>query len=219
MKDQEGVIKYQLRHTQKPIIEKISLSEINAWRTIIFRLDLIGQSPERYDNLGFGNISQRLNSQSSQFIITGSQTGHIEQLSPEHYCLVVKADPRKNRIESCGLSKPSSESLTHACIYDLDNTIQAVIHVHSPEIWKNTAALALPHISADIPYGTAEMAIAVEQLFQSGDLQQTSLFTMLGHEDGVVSFGRNMQEAAWELIKHLSLAIGIEQHQPARSNP
>ncbi len=212
MKEQEGVIKYQLEHTEKPIVEKISLSEINAWRTIIFRLGLIGQDPERYDNLGFGNISQRLDSQSSQFIISSSQTGHIEHLSPEHYCLVVQADPRKNQIQSCGLYKPSSESLTHASIYAQDGNIQAVIHVHSPEIWNNTAALNLPHISADIPYGTVEMAIAVEQLFQSGDLQRTSLFTMLGHEDGVVSFGVNMQEAAWELIKCLSLAIGILQH-------
>ena len=212
MKEQEGVIKYQLEHTEKPIVEKISLSEINAWRTIIFRLGLIGQDPERYDNLGFGNISQRLDSQSSQFIISSSQTGHIEHLSPEHYCLVVKADPQKNQIQSCGLYKPSSESLTHASIYAQDGNIQAVIHVHSPEIWNNTAALNLPHISSDIPYGTVEMAIAVEQLFQSGDLQRTSLFTMLGHEDGVVSFGVNMQEAAWELIKCLSLAIGILQH-------
>ena len=85
-----------------------------------------------------------------------------------------------------------------------------MIHVHSTEIWNNTAALNLPHISADIPYGTVEMATAVEQLFQSSNLRQTSLFTMLGHQDGVVSFGRNMQEAAWELIKCLSLAIGIE---------
>jgi L-ribulose-5-phosphate 4-epimerase len=212
MQEQEGVIKYQLEHTEKSINEKFSLSEINAWRTIIFRLGLIGQDPERYDNLGFGNISQRLDSQSSQFIISSSQTGHIEHLSPEHYCLVVKADPRKNQIQSCGLYKPSSESLTHASIYAQDGNIQAVIHVHSPEIWNNTAALNLPHISADIPYGTVEMAIAVEQLFQSGDLQRTSLFTMLGHEDGVVSFGVNMQEAAWELIKCLSLAIGILQH-------
>ena len=212
MKEQEGVIKYQLEHTEKPIVEKISLSEVNAWRTIIFRLGLIGQDPERYDSLGFGNISERLDSQSSQFIISSSQTGHIEHLSPEHYCLVVKADPRKNQIQSCGLYKPSSESLTHASIYAQDGNIQAVIHVHSPEIWNNTAALNLPHISANIPYGTVEMAIAVEQLFQSGDLQRTSLFTMLGHEDGVVSFGVNMQEAAWELIKCLSLAIGILQH-------
>ena len=165
MKQQEGVIKYKLKHTQKPIHEKISLCGINPWRTIIFRLGLIGQDPERYENLGFGNISQRLNSQSSQFIITGSQIGHIEHLRPEHYCLVVKADPRNNRIESCGLFKPSSESMTHASIYAQDNTIQAVIHVHSPEIWKNTVALALPHIPAHVPYGTVEMAIAVEQLF------------------------------------------------------
>ena len=211
MKEQEGVIKYQLKHTQKPINEKFSLSEINAWRTIIFRLGLIGQDPERYGNLGFGNISQRLNKQSSQFIVSGSQTGHIEHLSPEHYSLVVKADPRKNRIQSCGLIKPSSESLTHASIYAQDSNIQAVIHVHSPEIWNHTVALNLPHISSDIPYGTVEMAIAVEHLFQSGNLQQTSLFTMLGHEDGVVAFGGTMQEAAWELIKYLSLAIEIEQ--------
>ena len=210
MKEQEGVIKYQLEHTQKPINEKFSFCEINAWRTIIFRLDLIGQDPERYENLGFGNISQRLDAKSRQFIITGSQTGHIEHLSPEHYCLVVKADPHKNRIESCGHYKPSSESLTHASIYAQDSSIQAVIHAHSPEIWGNTVALGLPHISADIPYGTVEMVLAVEQLLQSGNLQQISLFTMLGHEDGVVSFGRNMQEAAWVLIKYLSLAIGIE---------
>ena len=211
MKEQEGVIKYQLEHTQKPINEKFSFCEINAWRTIIFRLDLIGQDPERYENLGFGNISQRLDAKSRQFIITGSQTGHIEHLSPEHYCLVVKADPHKNRIESRGHYKPSSESLTHASIYAQDSSIQAVIHAHSPEIWGNTVALGLPHISADIPYGTVEMALAVEQLFQSGNVQQISLFTLLGHEDGVVSFGRNMGEAAWELIKYLSLAIGIEQ--------
>jgi L-ribulose-5-phosphate 4-epimerase len=54
------------------------------------------------------------------------------------------------------------------------------------------------------------MALAVEPLFESGKLQKISLFTMLGHEDSVVSFGRIMPEAAWELIKYLSLAIGIE---------
>jgi L-ribulose-5-phosphate 4-epimerase len=211
MKEHEGVIKYQLEHTQKPINEKFSFCEINAWRTIIFRLDLIGQDPERYENLGFGNISQRLDAHSSQFIISGSQTGHIEHLSPEHYCLVIKADLRKKRIESCGHIKPSSESLTHANIYAQDSSIQAVIHGHSPEIWANTEALGLPHIATDIAYGTVEMALAVEQLFQTGNLHQISLFTMLGHEDGVVSFGKTMGEAAWEMTKYLSLAIGIEQ--------
>ncbi len=212
MKEQEGVIKYQLEHTQQPVNQTFPFAETNAWRTIAVRLDLIGQNPNRYDNIGFGNISQRINAHSEQFIISGTQTGHIEQLSPEHYCLVVEAEPHQNRLQSRGLCKPSSESLTHASVYAQDNAIQAVIHAHSPEIWKHTLALGLSHTSADIPYGTVEMAAAVEQLFQSGKLKQTSLFTMLGHEDGVVAFGANMQEAAWELINCLSLAIGIEQH-------
>ena len=211
MKEQEGVIKYQLHHTRQMISHQFSFTEINAWRTIVFRLGLIGQTPEKYANIGFGNISQRLTPDSAQFVISGTQTGHIEQLSPEHYCLIVKADPSKNLIQSCGLCLPSSESLTHASVYAHDSSIQAVIHAHSPEIWNHTAALKLPHTTANISYGTVEMATAVEQLFRSGELTQTSLFTMLGHEDGVVSCGRNMQEAAWTLIKYLSLAIGIEQ--------
>jgi ribulose-5-phosphate 4-epimerase/fuculose-1-phosphate aldolase len=213
MKQQEGVIKYQLNHTQQPISPLHSLTDINAWRTIAVRLDLIGQSPERYRNIGFGNISQRIDPHSAQFIISGTQTGHIEQLNPEHYCLIVKAEPHQNRIQSRGLCKPSSESLTHASVYAQNQAIQAVIHAHSPEIWKHAVALGLPHTSADIPYGTIEMAMAVEQLFQSGKLAQISLFTLLGHEDGVIAFGRNMEEAAWELIKHLSKAIRIEQQR------
>lgn len=211
MKEQEGVIKYQLNHTQQSINCLLSLTEINVWRTIAVRLGLIGQTPERYDNIGFGNISQRVDAHSAQFIISGTQTGHIEQLCPEHYCLIVKAEPHQNRLQSWGLCKPSSESMTHASVYAQDNTIQAIIHAHSPEIWKHTVALDLPHTGADIPYGTVEMATAVEQLFQPGKLTQISLFTMLGHEDGVVAFGSSMQEAAWELIKYLSLALGIEQ--------
>ncbi|MDI1291777.1 MAG: class II aldolase/adducin family protein [Methylobacter sp.] len=213
MKQQEGVIKYQLNHTQQPISQPCSLTDINAWRTIAVRLELIGQSLGRYQNIGFGNISQRIDPHSAQFIISGTQTGHLKQLNPEHYCLIVKAEPHQNRIQSRGLCKPSSESLTHASVYAQNPAIQAVIHAHSPEIWKHTVALGLPHTSADIPYGTVEMAMAVEQLFQSGKLTQTSLFTMLGHEDGVIAFGRNMEEAAWELIKHLSKAIRIEQQR------
>ncbi len=216
MKEQEGVIKYQLNHTQQPINLPFPFAEINAWRTIVVRLDLIGQNPERYDNIGFGNISQRVDAHSDQFVVSGTQTGHIERLGPEHYCLIVNAEPHQNRLQSCGLCKPSSESLTHASVYAQDPTIQAVIHAHSPEIWKHTAVLGLAHTKADVPYGTVAMAMAVEQLFQSGELSQTPLFSMLGHEDGVVAFGKNMQEAASELIKCLARAIGIEQQPITR---
>jgi L-ribulose-5-phosphate 4-epimerase len=211
MTEQEGVIKYQLMHAQQPVDPSLPITGLNAWRTIFVRLGLIGQNPKRYGNIGFGNISQRIAPDSDQFLISGTQTGHIVHLSLEDYALVIKAEPHQNRLQSCGLRKPSSESLTHASVYAYNNTIQAVIHAHSPEIWKHTVMLGLPHTSADVPYGTVEMATAVEQLFQSGTLAQISLFTMLGHEDGVVAFGKNMQEAAWQLIKCLSMAIAIEQ--------
>lgn len=211
MIEPDGVIKYLLNHTHQPIDQPCSLTEINAWRTIAVRLGLIGQTPGRYDNVGFGNISKRLKATENKFIISGTQTGHIENLKPEHYCLIVKAEPQLNRLQSCGLCKPSSESLTHASIYAQDPNIQAIIHAHCPEIWKNTVTLKLPHTRADVPYGTVEMVAAVEQLFKSDSLEMTSLFTMLGHEDGVIAFGTSMQEAALELINHLSLAISIEQ--------
>ncbi len=216
MKEQEGVIKYRLRHRQQPIKPQCSLAEINAWRTIVVRLGLIGQNPERYGNVGFGNISLRLDAHSDQFIISGTQTGHIEHLSPEHYCLIVKAEPHQNRLQSIGLCKPSSESLTHASVYAQNPAIQAIIHAHSPEIWRHTLALGLPHTGADVAYGTVEMALAVERLFQSGQLAEVSLFTLLGHEDGVVAFGSTMREAAWVLIDYLSRAIGIEQQRISR---
>lgn len=210
MNDQEGVIKYQLEHVHKSINIPFGFNELSAWRAIIYRLGLIGQVEHRYDNLGFGNISQRLNAHSQQFIISGTQTGHLEYLQAEHYALVERAEPHDNYLKSSGLFKPSSESLTHASIYTLNSKVQSVIHVHSPEIWRNTMALNVPHISAKIPYGTVDMAVAVEHLFQTGHLDNIALFTMLGHEDGVVAFGGNLQEAAEELIKYLALAICFE---------
>ncbi len=92
-------------------------------------------------------------------------------LSSEQYWPTVKANPGENQIESCGLCKPSSESLVHTNIYALDINIQAVIHGYSPDIWNITHALNLPHISA---YSTVKKAQAVEQLFQSIEIQQSS---------------------------------------------
>ena len=207
MNEQEGVIKYELEHQQMPMTEFFSVKQISAWRAILFRLGLLGQDPDRYDNLGFGNISHRVKPQSNQFVISGTQTGHIKYLCSEQFVLVVKAEPRQNRIYSCGLIQPSSEALTHASIYSLDPKVNAVIHVHSPEIWGNTKVLNLPHISADIPYGTVAMAIAVEQLFKDGSLCNSSVFSMLGHQDGVVAFGKTIEEAALALISYLSLSL------------
>lgn len=211
MSEAEGVIKYQLHHKHAPLSNNIVVAELNAWRTVMFKLNLIGQNPHRYDGYGFGNISQRLTTPDLQFIISGTQTGHLSVLNRSDYCLVTKASPQTNSIVSCGESKPSSEALTHASVYLQSQKIQAVIHVHCQEIWQHTQKLKLAYTAAHVAYGTPEMANAVTQLFKLEHWQQTAVFTMLGHEDGVVAFGESPKEAACALITQLSLALAIEQ--------
>ena len=207
MSEQEGVIKYQLNHDYAPLASAISLAEINAWRSILYKLNLIGQDDQRYGGLGYGNISQRVSAKPLQFVSSGTQTGHLEQLSRHDYCLITEAIPQNNRITSKGNCQPSSEALTHASVYAQDDTVQAVIHVHSPAIWKNTHTLQLAHTPADIAYGTPEMANAVAELINSQSWQHAAVFTMLGHEDGVIAFGTSsLTQAAQILISQLALA-------------
>jgi len=214
MPDQEGVIKYKLSHQNIAIEEHIPIVEINAWRTLFFKLQLIGQVSERYDGYGFGNISQRLSSANltyPPFIISGTQTGNIDSLSRHHYCVVLEANPLENSVKSAGKTQPSSESLTHACIYQQNKSIQAVIHIHSPEIWLNTQQLKLPYSAANVSYGTPEMAGEVKKLFDTASFQNTGIFSLLGHQDGIIAFSDSIEKAALLLIKTFSKALSIEQ--------
>ncbi len=211
---QEGVIKYMLRHQTIPIDEHISIASITAWRTLFFKLELIGQLERRYDGYGFGNISQRLapvNSETVPFIISGTQTGNIDSLFRHHYCVVLEANPLENSVKSAGKTQPSSESLTHACIYQQNKSIQAVIHIHSPEIWLNTQQLKLPYTAANVSYGTPEMAGEVKNLFDTASFQNTGIFSLLGHQDGIIAFSDSIEKAALLLIKTFSKALSIEQ--------
>lgn len=211
MNDQEGVIKYRLQHHYGNLPITTDINPINAWRSLLYKLKLIGQSPEKYQGLGYGNISLRMQPDRRAFLISGTQTGHLPCLKAEHFAIVETASPIENSIHSIGPCKPSSEALTHASVYQHAPKAQAVIHVHCPEIWHNTAKLQLPYTAAQIAYGTVEMANAVERLFTSGQLKYMPIFCMLGHEDGIVSFGESLQSAAITLLAQLANALAIEQ--------
>lgn len=215
MSDREGVIKYSLEHQQSPLPESIDIRPINAWRSLLFRLGLIGQHPDRYHGLGYGNISERLTTNRHGFLITGTQTGHLASLDRAHFAMVESASAKHNSICSSGPSMPSSEALTHASVYSMLPSAQCVIHVHCPEIWRNTLALQLPHTGADIPYGSLEMAETVEQLFDSGQLNGRPIFSMLGHEDGIVAFADSLSRTAQIILEELANALTIEQNRPA----
>ena len=208
MENLEGVIKYELLHQHSALAAAIDITELNGWRSLLYKLQLIGQIPEKYAGLGFGNISRRLVPGQQKFLISGTQTGHLPKLTQADYALIVSSSPATNYIESTGLSRPSSESLTHASLYAQDPNIQAVIHVHSPELWHNTTRLQLPHTTADVPYGTPEMAVAVQSLFTSGDLAKVQVFSMLGHKDGIVAFGDSISSAAMHLLEQIAKTAG-----------
>ena len=206
MKNQEGIVHFNLTFTPADPLPAARVRSLNAWRQILYKLGLIGQHPGRYGGLGFGNISIRLEPvNSSSFIVSGTQTGGLSKLYPEHYALVTACDPSTNHIVAEGAIQPSSESLTHGSLYRLDSTIGAVIHAHSPEIWLHADSIGIPATPRDISYGTPEMAESVCKLFNSTPVMSLKIFVMGGHEDGIISFGRNIEEAGLTLIRFLAL--------------
>ncbi len=200
MSETEGVIKFQLEFDQNESVQACHIAELDSWRHIFYRLQLIGQQAERYQGYGFGNISQRHPEFLQQFFISGSQTGGAAFLKPQQYALVTECDPLNNRIVASGKIKPSSEAMTHGQVYQLDPTANCVIHVHSPEIWKHADELKIPQTTADVPYGTVAMAQEVVRLFDESDVKKQKIFSMKGHEDGVVCFAENLSVASHLMI-------------------
>jgi len=197
----EGVIKYHLKHQNIRLPSDITLTEINTWRSLCYQLQLIGQTSELYQGYAYGNISQRY--KDTQFIISGTQTGGEVQLSVQDYCLITHADLSQNTLQAQGECRPSSEALTHASVYQQNPEIHCVIHAHNSEIWQATHALSLPHTSEQIAYGTPEMALAVQNLLQQNS---SPVFTMLGHEDGVIAYGNDFSSTFAALVKLLATA-------------
>jgi hypothetical protein len=207
MTELEGVTKYELQFTPSAPLAQTNLAELNGWRTLLFRLGVIGQNPERYGGVGFGNLSMRLAPGSARFAVTGTQTGHLPVLEARHYAIVTACDAAANRLTAEGPIAPSSESLTHGQIYALDARVNFVFHVHAPELWRAAPRLALPATDAAAEYGTPQMVREVERLFLHSDLPALRLFTMRGHEDGVVSFGATAEEAGIVLLRNLAVAL------------
>ncbi len=210
MNNREGVSKYRLEFVRKASVDPGLVDELNRWRHIHYRLQLIGCSKDRYDGYGFGNISRRfLSGPSGSFIISGTQTGGKPLLSAEDFSLVTSCNPQSNAIVAEGMAEPSSEALTHGQIYQLERSIQCVIHAHSPDIWQASRKLNLPRTGEGAAYGTPQMAEAVEKLFRDSDVLKKRIFVMQGHRDGVVSFGSSIIEASRVMISSLASSLAL----------
>ena len=74
------------------------------------------------------------------------------------------------------------------------------MHVHSEALWKESLN-KLPTTRADVPYGTPEMAEEFGRLWRDTDFADCGLGVMAGHDEGLVSIGVTLEEAAQRMLE------------------
>jgi len=215
---EEGVIRFEVDHETRPLEERVfgdTARALAAWREVLARLGLIGRDAARYHGLGYGNVSARVppfgdvGRGQRRFLVTGSQTGGRAGLTLDDFCLVERYDVVRNQVRSRGHVPPSSESLTHAAIYDIAPTARVVLHGHAPELWRHARALGLPVTIAEARNGTPDMALEVQRLYRQSTLSGTGILAMGGHEDGVIAFGDTAEVAGATLVRSLARALTL----------
>jgi ribulose-5-phosphate 4-epimerase/fuculose-1-phosphate aldolase len=190
----DGIIKYNFDFTKTTPLDNTLWEDIEEVRKRLYKQNLIGVYP---NGIGFGNISKRVSKNS--FVITGTQTGDMESLSSEYYSFVEEFDDSEYYLKSSGMVKPSSEALTHGTIYNLSEEINGVIHIHSLNLW-NFMIENEYLVTNDVPYGSREMIQDIKDLYEKSDLKN-SKFAMIGHEEGIIVFGKTLKEAEFTLCE------------------
>lgn len=210
---EDGVIKFRAEHKLFPCAECQDYGSLERWRQVFWRLKLIGQNDCLYGGAGYGNISRRI--RGAKFLVSGSQTGAQPNLHADGYACVDDVFFAHNAVTSRGEVLPSSESMTHAAVYMACPAINMVLHVHSPLIWAHYTALGVSTVAADIGYGTLAMAeairVEVRRLAERG--QTYGEIVMLGHEDGVITWGESAEVASMRMLDLYSRATRLKMKE------
>ena len=183
-------VKFGYERASTEIAPFDALAGLNACRRKLMALRLVGLDS---NGIGFGNLSVR-DGAIGNFYITGSASGGLPKLALSDCVRVVDCDFKKNWLRYEGTAIPSSESLTHAAIYQSDPSASAVIHCHDSVLWE-TLLDRVPTTSKAVAYGTPEMAYEIMRLFEQTDVRSKKNFVMAGHKDGIVAFGKNLEDA------------------------
>ena len=189
-------VKFTCERANAEITPFSQLAELNACRRKLLELRLIGVDSS---GISFGNVSIR-DGATNNFYITGSATSGLATVRSMDCARVVAYDFERNWLQYEGTAIPSSESLTHAAIYESDPMAGAVIHCHDSKFWAAFLNQA-PTTSKKAEYGTPEMAYEIIRLFEVGDVQRRKIFIMAGHEGGIVAFGRDLEQAFAVLVR------------------
>ena len=189
----EGYVKFKSTWISVELFQDIK--KLNECREKFYSLKLIGMN----NGIGYGNISIR---KYEGFVISGTKTGGIEKLTEQNYTKVLNWNYDENHLSCVGKTDASSESLSHAAIYDSDKNVNAVIHVHSLNLWERLID-KIPTTSPDAEYGTPEMAREIFRLFKETNVKEKKILIMGGHKEGIISFGKDLDEAGNVLLNYL----------------
>jgi L-ribulose-5-phosphate 4-epimerase len=193
----EGVIKFNISHWIKiPNLVKRLWINIENTRIKLHQLKLIGY--DEINKVGYGNISER--SSDSEFIITASQTGKLEKLNEDNFSIIIATNFNTNSVACYGPAKPSSESITHAACYYNNPAINAVIHIHSPLLWKRLYNENFDSTPENAEFGSVELSEAIAKIVKSASLEKPCLVVMKGHKDGIIIAGKTMEETSKYLL-------------------
>jgi hypothetical protein len=188
----EGSLKFTCYRSPRAISIPAELFEsLNRWRRVMWEKALIGIYP---DGIGYGNISMRIPG-SDQFVISGTATGGLRDLEINQYAMVERCDPDSNTVWCKGELNASAESMSHYAIYTALPEVQAVVHIHNRPLWDKYLNL-LPTTSPEIEYGTPAMAGEITRILYLPETHSKKVIIMGGHEEGIISFGQTLEEAA-----------------------
>lgn len=195
----EGYIKFDCRLIQsEQEIPKSLFEELNAWRNRLFELNLLGADEQ---GIGFGNISVR-GEGTNQFYITGSATGRFRHAEPQHYVLVTEYSFMNNRVTCMGSVRASSESLSHAAVYEADERIRSVIHIHHGPMWE-AGLNRMATTDSAFSFGTPEIALNIAGLLRNERIRESGILIMGGHPEGILFFGNSPGDAGQRVLDYL----------------
>ncbi len=184
----EGYIKFKAEKRCEDLPEFQGFALLNLARTKLHDMKLIGM----YSNgIGYGNISLRVG---KDFLISGSATGNIHELPLDKYALVSKVDIARNTVYYSGKTTASSESMSHAMIYQTLPNVKCVIHVHHAELHQFMKREDYDATAPDVSYGTPEFAESIISLLRNKK-ESHGVFVTPGHEEGVFVYGESVDEA------------------------
>jgi L-ribulose-5-phosphate 4-epimerase len=194
---EKGYVQFHAELRTGPPPADATALELCRWRDRLWRAGLVGVGT---DGVSFGNLSCRSGTGRS-FLITGTGTGSSAKLLPEQLTEVLSWDIAGNRVTCTGTVVASSETLSHAAVYDCDPAVRAVIHVHHAGMWLRLRDLA-PTTDPVAQAGTPGMAFAIQRLVKDRP-PGSDVIVMGGHPDGLLAFGPSLDHIARRLLLNM----------------